>query len=102
MPRPSINLDLYKTEIIFLFENNNSHASIAKILQNKYNLQIEERTIRSRLQTWGIRKRNRMTTSDTVLHARIKILFFHVGLEEKEMLQALQAEGFDITARTLK
>jgi hypothetical protein len=38
-----------------------------------------------------------MTTSNIILHARIKILFFQVGLENKEMLQALQAEGFDIT-----
>ena len=102
MPRPSIDLESYKTEIISLFQNSNSSASIASLLQNKYNLEVRERTIKSRLQEWGIRKRNRTTTSDTILHARIKILFFQNGLEEKELLRALQDEGFDITHRTLK
>jgi arginine repressor len=102
MPRSSINLELYKTEIISLFQSDNSYNSIASVLQNKYDLQITGRTIASRLKEWGIRKRNRTTVSDTVLHARIKILFFQVGLEEKELLHALQNEGFEITAGTLK
>jgi Clr5 domain len=102
MPRPSINLELYKAEIISLFQNNTSVDSIADILQNKYNLQVTYRTIQSRLHEWGIRKRNRTTTSDFILHARIKILFFQVGLEEKELLRALQAEGFEVAPRTLQ
>jgi Clr5 domain len=102
MPRPSIDLGSYKAEIISLFRCDHSADSIAKILHDKYNLQITDRTIRSRLQEWGIRKRNRTISSDPILHRRIKILFFQVGLEEKEMLQILQAEGFEITARTLR
>lgn len=101
MPRPSINLEPYKAEIIFLFQHDNSADSIASILRDKYNLQVQNRTIRSRLQVWGIRKHNRTTTSDTVLHQRIRILFFQVGLEEKDLLRTLQAEGFEITQRTL-
>ena len=69
MPRPSIDLESYKTEIISLFQNSNSSASIASLLQNKYNLEVRERTIKSRLQEWGIRKQNCTTTSDTILHA---------------------------------
>jgi hypothetical protein len=38
-----------------------------------------------------------------VLHARIKVLFFfQVGLEEKELLRVLHAEGFDIKPQTLE
>ena len=98
----TIDLEPYKTEIISLFQDNNSCTLIAKQLQNKYSLQIAERTIRSRLQEWRIRKRNRTTTSDLILHARIQILYFQVGLEDKDMLGILQAEGFEITDRTLK
>ena len=97
MPRPSIDLEPYKAEIISLFEHDNSAASIATTLQTKHNLKITDCTIKSCLQEQGIRKRNRTTTSDIVLHNQIKILFFQLGLEDKELLQALQAEKFDIT-----
>ena len=50
MPRPSINLELYKVEIISLFQDNNTADLIADILQDKYNLQIEYHTIQSHLQ----------------------------------------------------
>lgn len=102
MPRTSINLEPYQAEITSLFLNNNSAASIANILQNKYNIQVTDRTIESRFQKWGIRKQNRTTSSDTILHARIKVLFYQVGLEEKDMLRTLEAEGFTITSATLK
>ena len=102
MPRPSIDLEPYKAEIISLFEHDNSAASIATTLQTKHNLKITDCTIKSCLQGWGIHKRNHMTTSDIVLYNWIKILFFQLGLEDKELLQVLQDEGFDVTNRTLK
>ena len=103
MPHSSKNLKPYKTEIISLFQNdNNFYDSIAHVLQNKYNLQITGCTIASRLKEWRICKWNCMTTSDTVLHAWIKILFFEIGLEENDMLHALQDEGFAITSWTLR
>lgn len=102
MPRPSINLEPYKAEIISLFQNDNSSASITTILRTKYNLEVTDRTIKSRLQKWNIRKRNHAIVSDTILHARIQILFFQNGLEEKELLRALQDEGFEIAPRTLQ
>jgi DNA polymerase III delta prime subunit len=102
MPHSSKNLESYKTEIIFLFQNNNSSSVIARILLNKYDLKVTSRTIESRLQNWRIRKYNRTATADTILHARIRVLFFEVGLEEKDLLRALQNEGFEITARILR
>lgn len=56
MPRPSKNLESYKTEIISLFQNNNTSAAIATILKNKYDFEVTGRTIESCLQSWGIRK----------------------------------------------
>jgi hypothetical protein len=102
MPRPSINLEPYKAEIIDLFKNNTSCSSLAEFLSDQYGVEVQERTIRSRLQTWGIQKQNRTASTNTVLHARIKVLFFQVGLEEKDLFRVLDHEGFNITPRTLK
>ena len=44
------NLKSYKTEIISLFQNNNSAVTIATILENKYDLKIKNHTIESHLQ----------------------------------------------------
>jgi hypothetical protein len=53
---PSIDLQLYKTEIISLYQNNNSTSFIATSLKKKYDLEVTDHTIKSRLQQWGIRK----------------------------------------------
>jgi phage gp16-like protein len=45
-----------------------------------------------------MRKQNRTASLGLVLHARIKVLFYQVGLEEKEMLHVLQQKGFNIQA----
>ena len=103
MPRSSKNLELYKTEIISLFQNNdNFYNSIASILQNKYNIQITRHTIASHLKEWEIWKWNHTITFNTVFHAWIKILFFKIDLEDDNMLHTLQDEKFAITSQTLR
>ena len=102
MPRSSKNLELYKTEIISLFQNNdNFYNSIASILQNKYNIQITRHTIASHLKEWEIQKWNHTTTFNTILYTQIKILFFEIDLEDDNMLHTLQDEKFEITSQTL-
>ena len=49
MPHPSKNLELYKAEIISLYQNNNSALIIASILQNKYNIKVTGYIIKSYL-----------------------------------------------------
>jgi hypothetical protein len=102
MPRPSINLEPYKAEMIELFTNNMSLSSLQEFLSDRYGININQRTIHSRLRAWGVHKQNRTASTDTVLHARIKVLFFQVGLEEKDLHHVLKCEGFDITPQTLK
>ena len=63
---------------------------------------MRECTIASHLKEWGIWKQNYMITSNTVPHAWMKILFFKIGLEDNNLLHALQNERFDITDQTLK
>lgn len=101
MPR-SIDLEPYKAEIISLFRNNTTSLDIALHLQQTHHLQVRERTIKARLSSWGVSKRNRTATSNTQLHTRISELFINQGLEERELLQVLQSEGFEISSRTLR
>ncbi|KAL5362969.1 hypothetical protein BJX96DRAFT_167093 [Aspergillus floccosus] len=84
--RKAINLEPYRDEIILLYSSSTS----------KYNLQISKRTLKNRLQQWEIRRQDRTITSNSLLHARIRVLFFQVGLEDKELLSVLQKEGFSI------
>ncbi|KAL3428760.1 hypothetical protein BDV09DRAFT_203923 [Aspergillus tetrazonus] len=100
--RPSINLEPYKDEITELYLNNTVPNRIAEYLADSYGISATPRTIESRLRRWGVKKSNRTASTDQVLHARIMVLFYQVGLEEKELLKVLQLEGFKIEASTLK
>lgn len=102
MPRQQINLEPYRDEIITLFQHGISSDSISRTLESRYNIQVKERTIQSRLRKWGIRKRSRTTTADEVLHARIKVLFIQDRLTDKAMLKLLRQDGYDISERTLR
>ncbi|KAL6229002.1 hypothetical protein BDW75DRAFT_117457 [Aspergillus navahoensis] len=100
--RPSINLEPYKDEITGLYLNNTVPNRIAEYLANSYGISATPRTIEARLRRWGIKKSNRTASTDQVLHARIMVLFYQVGLEEKELLKVLHLDGFKIEASTLK
>lgn len=102
MPRQQINLEPYRDEIIALFQHGISSDSISRTLESRYNIQVKERTIQSRLRKWGIRKRSRTTTADETLHARIKVLFVQDRLTDKAMLKLLRQDGYDISERTLR
>jgi Clr5 domain len=101
MPRPSINLEPYKAEITQLFQDGMSSRDIAAHIQGRHGISVKERTIKSRLQGWKVRKRNQPSNTDSALCERITALFFECGLEDREMLHVLQDENFDITLRSL-
>ncbi|KAL4962587.1 uncharacterized protein BDV14DRAFT_178267 [Aspergillus stella-maris] len=102
MPRPSINLEPFQAEISNLYQTGTNPRAIADIISNRYGIKVGERTIKSRLSIWGSQKSNRTASRDTVLHARIKVLIYQVGLSDEEILHTLKLEGYDITARSLK
>ncbi|KAL5366644.1 hypothetical protein BJX96DRAFT_170107 [Aspergillus floccosus] len=89
--RKAINLEPYRDEIISLYSTSTSVDSIRI-----------KRTLENRLQQWEIRRQDRTIASNPLLHARIRVLFFQVGLEDKELLSVLQKEGFSIFSRTLR
>ncbi|KAL4732819.1 hypothetical protein BDV11DRAFT_210668 [Aspergillus similis] len=102
MPRPPIDLEPYRQEICDLYKSGTFVDNIVILLANKYYIKVTPRTLKNRLKKWGISKQNRTASTDTVLHSRIKVLMYQVGLNEAEILKILHLEGFDIKARTLK
>jgi hypothetical protein len=102
MTRSAIDLEPYRAQIISRYAETNSIQDLIEFIAEQFGIKIRNRTIRSRLQIWGCNKNNCTASTDTNLHARIKILFFQVGLEEKDLLYALKQEGFDLRPRTLK
>jgi hypothetical protein len=100
MPRPVIDLEPHKVEIIHLFQNNNSPSSITADIRRRYDISVQCRTIKSRLQEWGIQKQPKGSTTNSALHTRVRTLFFENGLEDKDILLILRREGFSLTVRT--
>ncbi|KAL4864173.1 hypothetical protein BDV12DRAFT_205896 [Aspergillus spectabilis] len=85
MPRPRVDLEPYWTEITNLYQTGTHPDTLSEFLDSQYGVK-------------GIQKQNRTASADKILHARIRVLFYQVGLEEKEMLRVLQYEGFEIEA----
>jgi hypothetical protein len=99
--RPQIDLEPYKDKILFYYQTNNRPVSyICARLNQKYGLQCSERTMHDRLKHWDITKRQSVPRSE-VLEARIRLLFYEVGLSEAEMFKVLRTEGVKITQRNL-
>ncbi|OXV10172.1 hypothetical protein Egran_02067, partial [Elaphomyces granulatus] len=79
-----------------------SSQNIAAHIRARHGISVAERTIKSRMQEWQVRKRNRApSNTHSALCDRATTLFFEHGLEDKEMLRFLQDEGFDINLRSL-
>src|SRR6267378_2892828 len=91
--RKSINLEPFKIEIIRIFQSV-SIESVIQYLQHHHQLQVKRTTIKNWLRRWEIRKLNQKVTTDAELHARIKVLFYQVGLEEKDMITVLHQDGY--------
>jgi tRNA threonylcarbamoyladenosine modification (KEOPS) complex Pcc1 subunit len=94
MVRPRINLEPFKDVIVELRSEEYTAEQIAVFLQSEYNINVKSRTIGTRLQQWGIRRR--IIASDTPeLRASIAILF-RLNCTDEEMLIELQESGINI------
>ena len=101
--RNPIDLEPYRAEIEELYlTNHNTIDYVISQLQARHNIQPKATTLKDRLRKWGIRQRKPALTSDEALHARIKVLFFQAGLDEKDLHRVLQADGHNISLSTLK
>ncbi|KAJ5207272.1 hypothetical protein N7472_003720 [Penicillium cf. griseofulvum] len=100
--RPRVDLEPYKAEIIGLYEKKMKSDDICKHLKRQHDIQISSRTLSKRLQLWGVKKKMENNSSNEALHARIKNLFFDVGLTDQEIVTVLHDEGYDVSHRTLR
>lgn len=99
MVRPRIELDPYKDEITALFNQQKSNEDICLDLARLYAIEITPRTLRRRLQQWGLLRTKRI--DDPILCERIRSLVCD-NLSDKEILLTLHREGFQISQDTLR
>jgi len=99
MPRTKINLDPYKDEILALISAKKSNANIIQYLQNSYQLQLADHTLRRRLKEWDVSIR-KWTQDTPALRDRITSLFFN-GLNDDQLYRALQTEGYQLGERAV-
>jgi hypothetical protein len=96
MPRPTIDLEPYKELIQESYIDNDIDLDTIRVeLQHRHNVTVSLRTLRVRLKTWNIQKRQQSHDSPE-LRYRIITLFFDVGLDDPTLLDVLQREGYQI------
>jgi len=103
MVRPTIDLELYKAQIINLYQDGRTPAAISTLLQQEHDLKVSPCTVSYRLQSWGAQKYNpHAVRRESSLQHRVQELFYEMGLEDSDLLEVLQSEGFQINSRTLR
>ena len=95
MPRPAVDLEPYKALISNLYEENHSANCIADILQERYQVKVKGRTIKTRLQDWNQSKRYVMDDSPQ-LRMQISNLFINCCLKNSKIIKILRTEGYHI------
>ncbi|KAJ5143195.1 uncharacterized protein N7515_001982 [Penicillium bovifimosum] len=101
--RPRVDLEPYKDEIIALIEKKTKGTDVCKHLKEQHGIQLSARTLNKRLQAWGIKeKKEQYNSNNPELHARVKNLFFDVGLSDQEIITVLHDEGYAVSLRTLR
>ena len=93
---PAIDLSRYKETIISHFQNNTSAESIAEYLLLTYQVKVTEKTIRRRLVEWGISRRTPIVDTPA-LRTLIAGLYYNFCFSDKEILDALEKEGYSIS-----
>ena len=97
--RPRTDLDLYKTEIIDLFNSKITYQDIVTQLLRDHSVRTSVRALKRQFQEWDVRKR---TQSQDTEDLRLRILaLFYQSLNDTDILQVLRAEGFQIQPRFL-
>ena len=102
MPTPIIDIECHREYIKSLFQEDNiKKQEICDILLQKFGIHISLHTLESQLKQWGIAK-NRLSEDTPELRLCLTVLFFDVGLEDKDILHVLQHKGYQIELRKLQ
>lgn len=98
MPRPRINLDLYRYQIEeWRADDAITIQEIQRRLKEEYNISASATTLWRSLRNWGSDMKRGKTEDTEELRTRIKQLFFQFVLNDHFILRQLQDEGFTIT-----
>lgn len=104
MVRPVTDLEVFRYDLILLFETGSTYNDLVNWLKQEQNFSVGLRTLKRRFNEWGIQKNqdwvsfiNSPDLQELVLH-----FFFERGLNDVEMLHALQHSGFSISGRILR
>ena len=100
MPRPAIDLEPYKEYILELSNDRMSVKDIIKALEHDYEIKASERTVQSRMAAWQHRI-NQQTEDSSQLRHRIINLFTVCCLKDKDILEVLHHEGYQVAPRRL-
>ena len=94
MVRPTHDLDSLKDQIIDWYTHKTTIDIIVERLQTEFRVQSSVRTIKRRLQKWGIQRRTRIQETPE-LRAQVAILF-HTNLSDPQIVWALKESGTPI------
>jgi hypothetical protein len=100
--RPSKDLYEFREEILNLFQAGETAEQIANHLQDNYDYAINGRTIRRRLNEWGIITRRVRTIDLENIDNQIMSLFFQCGLSDDEIHYVLRKQDYTIGSRALR
>ena len=92
MPNPKIDLKPFQGLITTWFNDDLSLDDIAKRLANEYNATFTARTIKRRLNDWGVKKRLRIQET-TALRLKIASMFC-MNFPDNIIVRALNGEGY--------
>ncbi|KAI9779460.1 MAG: hypothetical protein M1816_001870, partial [Peltula sp. TS41687] len=100
MPRPGVDLEIYKDFVVELYQENCTIDEICQKLRDSHGLTLSARTLRCRLKDWDISKI--VHTKDTAqLRLRIATLFLECYLDDEEILDLLREEKYMLSSTGL-
>jgi hypothetical protein len=101
MPRPRIDLEPYKEEILDLISQKTTHTDIRTILEERYNIVISRSTLKRSLGCWKPPIRHDLTLTPRVeIQDQVEALISQYNTSE--ILQILAADGRPLSERTIR
>ncbi|OOQ85320.1 UPF0261 domain protein [Penicillium brasilianum] len=101
---PTINIDLHKDFVLGLYEDRIPLPDICKALKEQHGVSITSKTLRRRIEDWGIKggRTAYRSSKDDALRALVRKLVCEEKLPTKKVLEVLAEEGFTMSDTTLR
>jgi len=96
MPRPAIELDVYRTEIERRIANKDTQGQIRRWLASR-GVRISKNTLSTRVVAWEASRRTRTAASDPSLIAAVEQEFFTTHHDDQTIADAITAQGLSTT-----